>query len=552
MKRYLIASLSLIFAQSVLNTPLKEEDTHPSHLSHGEVSEAKRRILAPAYGNMRIYVDFTAADKIYGVPTSNWSSLYVASKQNVIQASIFHSLVHNIINPTPTITFADISDKSTGTTFAVKGQTVPYDLYVMFLVFVNDSDTTLAWAASAETNTTTGRPISGKFALNMAKVKPGAYGNILGFGTYVHEFYHILAMNSPLYPTYIDANGQALGDAIIGTTTILTKPGTTFKGANTVQYVKTYLNDPSVTDVPFEVANAAAGGGSAGAHWEYIYWPSDFMSSTDTVPNLYTNLSWSMSRDTGWYTVNWQFAADPLYGKGVTGFQSGSCPTASAPGFCASTDSGNELCGLDYTYKGSCGQNDPYSLTCYFLKGSVDCTVNDSSFLKNTNSFGARFDLAFETYGAGSRCGLLTISGNTQAQCGLASCDANGAATWQYQGVSCTCSSTATAGTAGTCTNSSISIKCPLVSDFCNTLKPGNRCPNDCSSRGVCVGPLGNRQCFCMYGYTGYNCNTTNPSQGPVSGSAPPNGASNSGSVTVYVQLMSLLIGLSISIGILI
>lgn len=256
------------------------------------------------------------------------------------------------------------------------------------------------------------------------------------------------------------------------------------------------------------------GSGSAGSHWEHMYFPTDFMSPIDTTPSLHSQLSFSMALDSGWFEVDMDKTEQLEYAKGAgANFMSGSCPSASIAGFCAASDQGISFCPPDFRYKAKCYTDTTYSESCHFLFADIICSVDDPTYSAD------KYDSSFETLGADSKCAMVKKTGSESsatAYCAKASCSSNTLTYTFKNSLSCVCSS-ANAGTEVACSSGSSKIVCPSstqISDICNRLQTTNKCPDDCTGNGLCLGKVGGtRSCFCLYGFKGTNCAESNPEE---------------------------------------
>lgn len=506
-------------------TVISAQDTRKRVLIN-EVQKAPR-ILAEAA--MRIEIDTSTSDNNFKSGNALVNK-YIFAKKLIIRAAAYYKSALKVINPTTTISFAEFDTIHPDRKVPGRNN-VNADLFVVFNAYNDDKSTTAASAAPISQDSTTGRTIVGDFNVNLVSINPTKANELNHFGTFVHEFYHIIVFNDQLFSRYIDGSGNVIGKStIIGSFTGGSKTFNTYKGTNVLTFAKTYLGDTSLTEILLE---NGGGSGSAGSHWEYMYFPTDFMSPIDTIPSILSKLSLLMAKDSGWYNIDETFTEEMTYAKGVgSGFMTGNCPAASVKGFCASGDNGKAMCSPDYTYKARCYTDITYSDGCYFLQGDYYCNVDDVAYYKSQN----KIDDTFEVLGDSSRCADLTFNSEQRASCGTATCASN-VITWNFKnGASCSCT-VAQQGTTGTCTGYTGSINCPAdVAGFCNTLSA--RCPKDCSGKGFCLGGSGTRTCFCMYGYGGTDCSTNNPNEPDLT---PIQGSGNS---MIYGLALSLVLSI--------
>lgn len=240
---------------------------------------------------MRIEIDFSYSDYKYVADGAADQAKYVFAKKLILKTKDLYSSLFIVKNPSDTLA---IPAFKTTENLDIKAKTVQADLYAVFIAYSKSTDTTFASAAPHTYHPTTGRPTSGEFNINLHAINPSPANEILHFGTFVHEFYHILVFNSELYSKFIGADNKPVGEASF------IKTGITLNGKSRNGYIgpmvltdtKTHLNDNSLEYVLLE---NGGGDGSSNSHWEYIYWPVDFMSPIDTIPSLLTSMSLKMA-----------------------------------------------------------------------------------------------------------------------------------------------------------------------------------------------------------------------------------------------------------------
>ena len=461
----------------------------------GSMFRHRNLISSNTRGPIRIWVDYTDSD-IEWLAT-DMRDRYAFSKKLIEQTQAYYASVIIVKRQQREYTWPDVKifDEVT-----VKGRTVPYDLWTYFRAY-RAVDSKIADADVCEFDKITGRPIVGYFELNLNAITTKPANLILLMGTFVHEFYHILVFNYDLFDKFIKADGSLVGrDNLIRQYPVIIKGQIrqAYIGENVLNFARKFLNYPMLQGVVLE---NDGGEGSAGSHWEHMYWSTDFMAPSDTNPSLLSELSLSMALDSGWYDVDSRFAETLEYGKGAgVDIQTDSCPTAEINGFC---DSEGELsCSPDFKYKARCYTDKTYSEGCLFKQANVVCSIPDS--------YGIDVDPNVEILGESSRCVMTsTFLKISRPRCAKAEC--SGTSTIKYtfaKGKTCICEAD---GGSGSCSDSSISVRCPAsVSDFCERMQDGNRCPADCSGRGLCLGIPGYKTCFCTYAWQGVDCKTAN------------------------------------------
>lgn len=490
-------------------------------------STNRRELQASA---MRIFVEYTDSDTKWK-SDATLSSKYLFSKKLMERTKAYYTAVLNVKSPKTSYTWPDTKVSDTKT---VTGRTVAYDLWTYFYVYNKDS-TGFAAAAPCAFDSDTGRAIVGYFELNLHAISGTKTLDALQFmGTFVHEFYHILVFNSQLFERFRDSSNNVIGTStLLGTTTLKTKSRTTYKGSNVLSWAKTYLNFNSLTQIVLE---NDGGSGSAGSHWEHMYWSTDYMSPIDTRPGYLTGMSLNMAVDSGWFTINNNYVQEAVYGKNAgADIQTDTCPTAAIKGFC--TTANEKSCGPDYTFKANCYTDSTYSEGCYFKWADVFCTVPDGDYT---------LDSTYDNLGTTSRCVMTTPQGGSVApMCAKASCTGTTSVTYTFKNSkTCTC-----AGGAPTCTDATVSVTCPSagdITDICNGLADANKCPNECNGKGICLGSS-TKTCFCSYGWTGNDCGTasTTETDSAIGGSNASDGgttASKSSSKIIIMELLAFLL----------
>ena len=256
-------------------------------------SSGRRRLATAA---MRIEIDFSYADYKYSANGATDQAKYIFAKRLILKTKDLYSAIFLVKDPMLTNVIPDFN--TTGN-LKITGKTISADLLTVFLPY-SKTDSTFASAAPQIFETITGRPIAGEFNINLNAINPSPANEILHFGTFVHEFYHILVFNNYLYSKFVGVDNKPVGESTFLKTGIQlagkTRAG--YQGPQVLSAVKTFINDNSLAYVMLE---NNGGDGSAFSHWAYIYWPVDFMSPIDTVPSLLTAMSLTMARDTGWF-----------------------------------------------------------------------------------------------------------------------------------------------------------------------------------------------------------------------------------------------------------
>ena len=473
-------------------------------------SNSRRRLQSPSSNatEFRIIVDTTVPDNRFKNDASKVDK-YVFSKKIMMKTADFFMKYFKVKFPKTTQTYPNIElDEQT----TIKGRTFTGDLFVTFDCYDNSTDGIFAYAYPIFVDQDTGRPILGGVVLNQYNVNATKRYIYNVFSTLVHEFYHILAFNDGLYEYFIGSDKKPLGRSYLVNERVVLNDQSVrfgFKGPNVLAWARSHLSDSSLGHVLME---NDGGSGSAGSHWEHKYWPTEFMSPTDTVPSLYSGLSFSLAKDSGWYDVDIYSAELMIQAKGAgPNYQSGSCPSSSAVGFCSSANAFKNSCSADYKHKAFCYSDPTFTEGCYFLYSRVICSTDDTTY-------GGLVDSSFDSLGADSRCLMTKRTNETSMlpRCATASCSQIGTISYKLKSITCECR-TSDAGLVRTCGDGSTTFTCPSsasMNDICTNLLDANKCPKDCSGQGICMGTITNQKsCFCMFGWTGLDCATPNLSE---------------------------------------
>ena len=162
-------------------------------------SSGRRRLATAA---MRIEIDFSYADYKYSANGATDQAKYIFAKKLILKTKGLYSAIFLVKDPKLKNV---IPDFNTTENMTIAGKTISADLLTVFVPY-NKADSTFASAAPQVFETITGRPIAGEFNINLNAINPSPANEILHFGTFVHEFYHILVFNSELYSMFVGAD----------------------------------------------------------------------------------------------------------------------------------------------------------------------------------------------------------------------------------------------------------------------------------------------------------------------------------------------------------
>lgn len=413
----------------------------------------------------------------------------------------YFQLVLNVKDPKSSYTWPNIQMADGNT---LSGRTTNYDLWIYVYAY-NANDGAFAQGGPSYFDRPLGRPIVGFINVNLAAIKISELNALTYLGTFAHEIYHIIVFNTDLFKYFVDGDNKLRGlNSLLKSSSseIMGKTRLIYTGPNVISFVNSYLGITGFEGVALENNGDEK---SIGSHWEFVFWQTDFMSAAATTPSLLSMLSLSMAIDSGWFTVNQAYAQPLEYAKAL-GFdlQGSACPENTVSGFCDVV--GKQGCSPDYTYKTICHSDSTFSENCYYQRASVFCPVPSTDY-------GSLVSQNIEYLGPGSRCLMTKVGSNLIVpRCVRSTCTGTTSILFTLTaGNTCTC---ATGDVNVTCTDSNYLVTCPSdIADYCTRLQSSNRCPSDCNGKGLCLGPAGNKSCFCAYGWTGLDCSKPNSAE---------------------------------------
>ncbi|XP_019850941.1 PREDICTED: leishmanolysin-like peptidase [Amphimedon queenslandica] len=206
---------------------------------------------------------------------------------------------------------------------------------------------TIAYASSCQLEDQYDRPIAG--IINFCPSNIDDDEEV--FQVAKHEIFHVLGFSSSLYPWYRDENGNprtrrdangnpptdANGDYVADESTVkmvnLTDWQTRFGPTNKTV---TQLVTPKVVEVGRRHFNCntlegvqledQGGGGTAGSHWEKRLLNYEAMTGVISQNIAFSNFSYALLEDSGWYKVDYSNASILVWGRGDgCGYTAGSC-----------------------------------------------------------------------------------------------------------------------------------------------------------------------------------------------------------------------------------
>lgn len=454
---------------------------------------AWRRILAVTEHQYRIFIDYNRGD--------TW--INQADNQKLItQYNYCKRLINTAAQYFMNATKVTSEDQLTVEAISCNnvqfpGVTKATDLYVVVDTINNAQSSAFATAYACANETTTQRPVTGVFELNLAFIVNTKSNFLLYVPTFVHEMAHIVFFASDRFGGY-RKNGQIRTDIVSKGVSFAGETRDLIVAPEVLDFAKTYFNNPNLQGVPLE---NGGGQGSAGSHWEKAFMPMEYMNPSVEQPGIMSEFTLRLMQASGWYsTVDLTFTMPYEWMKGQSSFNTIACPTTAE--YC--TSQGAASCSPDYLSKATCTGFSNFMGDCKYKANDGKYCVKDAPTDMKPE--------ASEFYGFNSRC--IMMNG---PKCLKSSCDANNQVTFTIGQGAGQANVTATCNNNGaTVMVGSQALTCPAdLAVFCSKLN--NACPNDCSGFGLC---LQGKKCFCIDGYTGNDC--SNNVGGEVSTVLPP------------------------------
>jgi leishmanolysin len=453
-------------------------DKMDDHLVDPENHAGDGRMLATAYGGLRLYVDYSKASVV--------STELAYMKKLVTAAANFFFKTLSV----PQLSVLKIPESQEsmcgGLTIPSAYRTTGVQADMVFFVTAENSYTGfLAWSRACKLLSSTGRPVVGQINFNTNSLKPNGGDSAFtsDLMTVVHEMTHALGFSDSLFDNFINP----------------VKVGKTTLGGNTYSYLSVEpLNSKlkayfGCSSLPGAILENQGGSGSAGSHWERRIFGNEYMTASQINDQRVSSLTLALLESTGWYQVDYSMADTFSYGQGEgCGFLSSH---SGYKEYCSGSAEGCTFHGQAGAYCGSDSFSDgvPY-MRAY---SNRDC--------QNTANAGAS-SLSAESYGYGSQCftGTLYPGGAlsaTQPYCFKHTCVAS--STGGYQLNIHVGSATGVCKAKGRISVSgySGSLNCPDPNTYCTTIgKPA--CRRGCMGKGTCSGGI----CQCYSGWGGYDC----------------------------------------------
>eukprot|EP01124_Arcella_intermedia_P002639 TRINITY_DN11441_c0_g1_i1.p1 TRINITY_DN11441_c0_g1~~TRINITY_DN11441_c0_g1_i1.p1 ORF type:complete len:699 (-),score=100.41 TRINITY_DN11441_c0_g1_i1:18-2114(-) len=295
---------------------------------------------------------------------------------------------------------------------------VPESEYVLFVTTrPAPTDTTLAYARYCQIDDL-GRPIVGivNFAPHSIDVSPEA--NVRQIGVIVHEITHALGFSfSQFQIGFIkwNWNGNSWVYSRVPTQQILKTDDYPGIGHTVIRVMTPAVRDAARRHFGCDSLDGAeledgGGAGTAYSHWEQRVFRNEYMTGTSTPFPAYSNITFSLFKDMGWYDVQhnntYTQNLDPfLWGKNMgCDFVNGDCKkwplTGENEGYRCTEESPKGQCRFDMRGWAQC--NIPFQNVlddgCNFYESSSRTSCQyDTKFLRMTMDAG-------EYHGSHSKC----------------------------------------------------------------------------------------------------------------------------------------------------
>lgn len=339
--------------------------------------------------------------------------------------------------------------------------------------------------------------------------------------TVIHEIFHILGFSNSLFQYFVKEDGTSYTSDELTLFTSLRGKEVVMLTTPTV--VKRSQEGFGCSDMLGIELEDSGGSGTIGSHWEKRIMFNDFMIG-DIGPTdiIYSDISFAVLQDSGWYKVNWNYTDSIAYGrdKGCK-FHEEKCiidGIAQFEEFCTES-SKVKKCDYLRLNKGYCNrfthsQSLPEYMSYFFdpRVGSNDDLMDNCPTIQHAPYGSCRgydyettlLDLGSgETVGINSRCfehNLLKNSYSYTAQYkttrpGCYEIRCNGS---QYEIILDNKSYLCIPGQSISVSDYNGSIECPGYKEVCEI----ENCPLSCRGTGICK----NGVCICDKGYGRYDC----------------------------------------------
>jgi hypothetical protein len=429
------------------------------------------RMLAAAYGGLRLYVDYSHA--------SVTASTLAYLKQ--IMSAAVNYWFKTLQVPQLSVLKIPESQESMcgGLTVPAAYRTNGVNADMVFFVTVENSYTNfLAWSRACKQLSGTGRPVVGQVNFNLNSMKNDNFNSDLM--VVLHEMTHALGFSDSLFSSFV--NPARVGQTNLG--------GYTYNYLS-VEPLNTKLkNFFGCSSIPGAILENQGGSGSAGSHWERRIFGNEYMTASQINDQRISELTLALLESTGWYQVDYSMADTFYYGYGE------GCGYLSAmSGYKEYCSTSGEGCTLHGQAGGYCA-SDSFSDGANYWRAysNRDCTLSSSA---------SSASISAERYGQSSKCFTGSLGGSASSYCLTYTCSqqSNGNYVLDVHLGSATavCTKKGNVGVSGY----SGVLVCPDPNIYCSTVgKPA--CRRGCMGKGTCTGGV----CACYAGWGGYDCST--------------------------------------------
>jgi Leishmanolysin len=470
-------SLSQVFKVPFTNPTSKGSPGTDRHLQSGL-----------SYGPLKIKFDYSQMDKILETSKSLYFAKYFIIKKNLQKVGNYITAFFKILQ---------LGSKKLpsfpclGYTFSAANFTE--DLLINIFPQYNTQATYYAAASPCARSELTNQPVVGIFLFNLPYMGITIQDDYIAFGTFLHEFFHVLGFSSDIFDSFPVPNPMGGAWLTASYLTTITIDGVVFpalKEPNTLSAAQAHFGCSSLTAVPLENGGNS---GTLASHYEKTFFSTELMNPTVEFSVKVSSITIAFLQATQWYVIDSKATQDWYFGKNRgCDFVRVSPRAVYQPEFCAATSNGGPFCSSDYAVKSNC-----INVTKY-LDGNLLIKFGSRVFCDTKFSYDIPSKLNFESFSSAAACLDYTPneSNSSQPACVQSNCLADG--TLQItlgestNGQSFVCKKTGDVISIG-----SGSITCPDILTYCSILS--SRCKNGCTNdaNGFC-GQGG--QCFCYFG----------------------------------------------------